>query len=468
MKLSFTFTALAAVASAFPAIDTSNEAAFLKAAKLAARTVKILEAEDAQAAKAAQNVRRSSLPLPQDALGISRAETNCGPTIPCPAFDAEDQYVSIEGEHAYAAPAEDEIRGPCPGLNAAANHGYLPRSGVASIEETVRGMNKLYNMGIDLAAALAAYAIVIDGDLLGGTWSIGGPQQSDPLVPILGNGQGLSYSHNSYEGDSSIGRLDAFTNNGDAHSLSIEKFEAVYAVGGNDTSENGFDQRYTIDKFRSRFEEVQQHSIDTNPYYFTGAFSTVVVVPAAYNFVINFMSNHSEEHPSGYLDGYNFKQFFGVTGTPGSFKWQRGQERIPENWYKRPTISPYNLADVFVDVGIGYLAYPNTLKIGGNTGKVNSFTGVNVEDLTSGVLNAKNLFEGDNFACFAFVLLQQGIPHFLKGPLEDINNATSFLAPFLEPLLGKLTCPELGKFDQSLFNSFPGHKYSPTGPATNY
>lgn len=142
MKLSFTFTALAAVASAFPAIDTSNEAAFLKAAKLAARTVKILEAEDAQAAKAAQNVRRSSLPLPQDALGISRAETNCGPTIPCPAFDAEDQYVSIEGEHAYAAPAEDEIRGPCPGLNAAANHGYLPRSGVASIEETVRGMNK--------------------------------------------------------------------------------------------------------------------------------------------------------------------------------------------------------------------------------------------------------------------------------------------------------------------------------------
>ena len=141
MKLSFTLTTLAAVASAFPAIDTVNEAALLKAAKLAARTVKILEAEDSQAARAAQNVRRS-LPLPQDALGISGAETNCGPTIPCPAFDAKDQYVSIEGEHAYAAPGEDEIRGPCPGLNAAANHGYLPRSGVASIEETVRGMNK--------------------------------------------------------------------------------------------------------------------------------------------------------------------------------------------------------------------------------------------------------------------------------------------------------------------------------------
>jgi hypothetical protein len=142
---------------------------------------------------------------------------------------------------------------------------------------------------------------VIDGDLAGGSWSIGGPQQSDPLTPLFGNGQGLSYSHNSYEGDGSIGRLDAFTNNGDAHSLSIEKFEAVYKTGGNDTSENGFNQRFTIDKFRARYQEVQEHSIATNPYYFTGAFSTVVVVPAAYNFVINFMSNHSEEEPSGYL-----------------------------------------------------------------------------------------------------------------------------------------------------------------------
>lgn len=157
-----------------------------------------------------------------------------------------------------------------------------------------------------------------------------------------------------------------------------------------------------------------------------------------------------------------------MTGKPGSFVWQKGKERIPENWYKRPAISPYGLADVAADVGIGYLAYPDTLKIGGNTGKVNSFTGVQVEDLTGGVLNGKNLFEGDNFACFVFVLAQQAIPHFLKGPLEDINNATSFLNPFLDPILNVLECPELGRFDQSLFNDFPGYKYSPKGPATNY
>ena len=80
-----------------------------------------------------------------------------------------------------------------------------------------------------------------------------------------------------------LGRNDAYVNNGDAHSLNITKFEDVYAVGGPE-------DRYTIDKFRQRYQQVQDDSIATNPYYFTGAFSTVVVVPAAYNFVINFVS----------------------------------------------------------------------------------------------------------------------------------------------------------------------------------
>lgn len=99
---------------------------------------------------------------------------------------------------------------------------------------------------------------------------------------LLGPGQGLDYSHNNYEGDSSIGRNDAYLNKGDAHSLNITKFERVYALGG-------AEDRYTLDKFRSRFEEVQDESVANNPYYFTGAFSTVAVVPAAYNFVINLV-----------------------------------------------------------------------------------------------------------------------------------------------------------------------------------
>lgn len=135
MKVLATLASLAAVTSAFPIIDGLNAEQHRKAAELATRTLKKLNIET-------KPWKRSNLPLPSDALGVSRAETNCGPTGICAGFDEEDQFVSLEGEHAYAAPAPDEIRGPCPGLNAAANHGYLPRSGVASIEETVRGLGK--------------------------------------------------------------------------------------------------------------------------------------------------------------------------------------------------------------------------------------------------------------------------------------------------------------------------------------
>ena len=135
MKLFTTVAALVAVASAFPVLDNLSPEAHLKAAQLATRTLKKLETEQVTRPR-----RRQALPLPSDALGISKAQTNCGP-LPCLTFDPEDQLVSVTGEYAYASPAADEIRGPCPGLNAAANHGYLPRSGIATLEETVGGLN---------------------------------------------------------------------------------------------------------------------------------------------------------------------------------------------------------------------------------------------------------------------------------------------------------------------------------------
>ncbi|KAI9710835.1 MAG: hypothetical protein M1828_002033 [Chrysothrix sp. TS-e1954] len=445
--------ALATLASAFPALRNADPEQVQRAVEISERTTSSL-------------IDRQQ--IPPDALGISAAETNCGPT-PCLNFDPKDQLVSTTGQNAWASPAADEIRGPCPGLNAAANHGYLPRSGIASIEETISGLGAAYNMSPELAAFLAAYAIALDGNVVQGVWSIGGPLPSDPITGgLLGTGQGLSYSHNNYEGDGSIARNDAYTNNGDAHSLNIEKFEGVYAVGGDDPSEEGRAQRYTLDKFRARYEDVQNEAIATNPYYFTGLFSTIVVVPAAYNFVINFMSNHSAAEPSGYLDGYNFKSFFGISGSPGSFVWNKGQERIPDAWYRRPTTNPYTANDVAEDVGIGYVAYPNTLKIGGNTGTPNSFTGVSVANLTGGVYDAQSLFTGNNFACFSFQFAQQAIPDFLKGPLSAINGATNLLNANTNPILAPLACPQLGKSDQGLFNSYPGRAYSPTGPATNY
>ena len=42
--------------------------------------------------------------------------------------------------------------------------------------------------------------------------------------------------------------------------------------------------------------------------------------------------------------------------------------------------------------------------IGGNTGKPNTFTGVNIADLTGGVFNAETLLEGNNLMCYGLQL----------------------------------------------------------------
>jgi hypothetical protein len=72
--------------------------------------------------------------------------------------------------------------------------------------------------------------------------------------------------------------------------------------------------------------------------------------------------------------------------------------------------------------------------VGGNTGEPNTFTGVNIADLTGGVFNAETLFEGNNLMCFAF------------QAVSALNEA----------VLGPLGCPDLEKYDKALFEKFPG------------
>lgn len=81
-------------------------------------------------------------------------------------------------------------------------------------------------MGVDLAAFLSAYAVVLTGDPLTLAWSIGGPFGS--VLGLLGQPEGLSGSHNKYEGDSSVCRDDAYLNHGDATNLDINHFKELY------------------------------------------------------------------------------------------------------------------------------------------------------------------------------------------------------------------------------------------------
>ena len=56
-------------------------------------------------------------------------------------FDPASQLVSTTGQYTWVAPGAGDQRGPCPGLNALANHGYLPHNGVADITTIVSAVN---------------------------------------------------------------------------------------------------------------------------------------------------------------------------------------------------------------------------------------------------------------------------------------------------------------------------------------
>jgi hypothetical protein len=64
-------------------------------------------------------------------------------------FDPAAQLVDVTGAHAFTPPDFDagDQRGPCPGLNALANHNYLPHNGVAAwtdiFNQTVSGLSPL-------------------------------------------------------------------------------------------------------------------------------------------------------------------------------------------------------------------------------------------------------------------------------------------------------------------------------------
>ena len=72
------------------------------------------------------------------------------PQVPGPnpggsnVFNAKEQFISTSGVHKFVPPnfAAGDQRGPCPGLNALANHGYLPHNGVATIAQYTEATNK--------------------------------------------------------------------------------------------------------------------------------------------------------------------------------------------------------------------------------------------------------------------------------------------------------------------------------------
>lgn len=52
-----------------------------------------------------------------------------------------------EAAYPYQDPKPSDQRGPCPGMNTLANHGYINRNGITTVAQTVVAAARVFNMG---------------------------------------------------------------------------------------------------------------------------------------------------------------------------------------------------------------------------------------------------------------------------------------------------------------------------------
>jgi hypothetical protein len=165
------------------------------------------------------------------------------------------------------------------------------------------------------------------------------------------------------------------------------------------------------------------------------------------------MANKSAEHPDGQLTKTVLKSFFGMTeNADGTWSGGLGQERIPDNWYKRAIGDEYTIPFFQQDFLEEATKYPKFLDVGGNTGKVNTFTGVDINNLTGGVYNTQTLLQGNNLMCFAYQFAQQGQSDLINNLLATVAGGAT-----LKALLA-LGCPQLQNVDETVLKQFPGYR----------
>ena len=215
-------------------------------------------------------------------------------------------------------------------------------------------------------------------------------------------------------------------------------------------------RKYTFDQSES-----------TNPYFFYAPFAGIAVANAAHTFirkssldptplcnrsdqyVAALFSNHSEEYPNGILDKETLKSFFAITeAEDGTLTYTPGHERIPDNWYRRPLgevneYTPESFAEDLVKIAA---VAPEAVSVGGNTGTVNSFAGVDLGDITGGVYHTSDLLNPTKFVCYFYQLTLALVPDFLRSEAlgDALGGALDLLHSEIDPYVDP-SCAKIGK-----------------------
>ncbi|KAJ3847013.1 hypothetical protein EV368DRAFT_69444 [Lentinula lateritia] len=198
---------------------------------------------------------------------------------------------------------------------------------------------------------LSVYGTAVDGDIVSLSFTIGRGQST-----ILGTENGLTGSHNNYEADVSPTRGDLY--------------------------------EYISSMLLSAVELSSLLRINS--------FSVLLGIRAR------------NKYPEGRLNRDTLKSFFAITGPHDNLDHTPGHERIPDNRYKRAIGDEYDLPFFFTELSTIAAANPQFASVRGNTGRIDTFTAVNIADLTGGIYNAQTFLQGNNLAYFILQVAMMG------------------------------------------------------------
>lgn len=97
---------------------------------------------------------------------------------------------------------------------------------------------------------------------------------------------------------------------------------------------------------------------------------------------------------------------------------------------------------------------PELLAIGGNTGTVNSFAGVDPSNLLGGVANLSTLLEGNNLICYALEVVKTFAPNSLSSLFKTLQTPLDMLSSAIATPILDLACPVYSDLEAGGSNIF--------------
>ncbi|KAK0546529.1 hypothetical protein OC846_005223 [Tilletia horrida] len=277
---------------------------------------------------------------------------------PAPASQSDTSSKLVnDANHPYIAPGANDIRGPCPGLNTLANHGYLNRSGIVTPQDIVRAVQAGYNMAQSFAVFLAWGAHVVDGNQLTNLISIGRKSSSTGTDPPSPAQVGGLNTHGLFEGDASTTRGDAYF--GDNFSFNETLFQ-VFVQKSNQYGGGKYNLTAAAEVRWARIQDsiARNPTFDfTTPRYFTAYGES--------SFPIRF-----------FVDGRDSSAALDLTTARSFFQ----TNRFPDGFYRRSGEGSTSL----ISNDIGYMAGRHFIQPGANQGKGNYVVNKNDPGFSAG------------------------------------------------------------------------------------